>query len=113
MSRAPRREPCTICTAVAPDAVRTVRMYAATSADYEPRLVRKFSRLRTRTHRSTGCESDQDHDVSQVREDQRQPYFGLTALFDMAQCITWPAADRDRYLGPWDHSGQHPILVVN
>lgn len=46
-------------------------------------------------------------------EDQRQPYFGLTALFDMAQCITWPAADRDRYLGPWDHSGQHPILVVN
>jgi TAP-like protein len=88
-------------------------MYAATSADYEPRLVRKFSRLRTRTHRSTGCESDQDHDVSQVREDQRQPYFGLTALFDMAQCITWPAADRDRYLGPWDHSGQHPILVVN
>lgn len=46
-------------------------------------------------------------------EDQRQPSFGLTALFNMAQCITWPAADHDRYLGPWDHSGQHPILVVN
>lgn len=27
-------------------------MYAATSADYEPRLVRKFSRLRT--HEPTG-----------------------------------------------------------
>jgi hypothetical protein len=39
MSRAPRREECTICTAVAPDAVRTVRTYA-TDADYEPRLVR-------------------------------------------------------------------------
>jgi hypothetical protein len=46
-------------------------------------------------------------------EDQREPYFGLTALFDMAQCITWPAADRDRYLGPWNHPRQHPILVVN
>jgi pimeloyl-ACP methyl ester carboxylesterase len=46
-------------------------------------------------------------------EDQRQPYFGLTALFDMAQCITWPAADRDRYLGPWNHPQQHPVLVVN
>lgn len=46
-------------------------------------------------------------------EDQRQPYFGLTALFDMAQCITWPAADHDRYLGPWNYPRQHPILVVN
>ncbi len=46
-------------------------------------------------------------------EDQREPYFGLTALFDMAQCIAWPAADRDRYLGPWNHPRQHPILVVN
>ena len=46
-------------------------------------------------------------------EDQRQPYFGLTALFGMAQCIGWPAADRDRYLGPWNHRRPHPILVVN
>lgn len=46
-------------------------------------------------------------------EDHRQPYLGLTALFDMAQCIAWPAADHDRYLGPWDHRRQHPILVVN
>jgi pimeloyl-ACP methyl ester carboxylesterase len=46
-------------------------------------------------------------------EDQRQPYFGLTALFDMAQCIAWPAADHDRYLGPWNRPRQHPILVVN
>jgi pimeloyl-ACP methyl ester carboxylesterase len=46
-------------------------------------------------------------------EDQRQPYFGLTAVFDMAQCITWPAADHDRYLGPWNHPRPHPVLVVN
>ncbi len=46
-------------------------------------------------------------------EDRRQPYFGLTSLFDMAQCIAWPAADCDRYLGPWNHRGRHPILVVN
>ena len=46
-------------------------------------------------------------------EDQSRPYFGLTALFDMAQCIAWPAADRDRYLGPWNNPRQHPILVVN
>ena len=35
MSRAPRRELHDICTAVAPDPVRTVRMYA-TTAEYEP-----------------------------------------------------------------------------
>ncbi|MGB9281623.1 MAG: alpha/beta fold hydrolase [Pseudonocardiaceae bacterium] len=46
-------------------------------------------------------------------EDQREPYFGLTALFDMAQCITWPGADRDRYSGPWNRPRPHPILVVN
>ncbi|MGH3606104.1 MAG: alpha/beta hydrolase [Pseudonocardiaceae bacterium] len=46
-------------------------------------------------------------------EDQRQPYFGLTALFDMAQCIAWPITDRDRYSGPWNRRRQHPILVVN
>ncbi|MGH3671774.1 MAG: alpha/beta hydrolase [Pseudonocardiaceae bacterium] len=46
-------------------------------------------------------------------EDQRQQYFGLSALFGMAQCIAWPAADRDRYLGPWDRRRQHPILIVN
>jgi hypothetical protein len=44
MSRAPRREPCTICTAVAPDPVRTVRTYA-TGADDEPCLVHRLSRL--------------------------------------------------------------------
>lgn len=46
-------------------------------------------------------------------EDQRQPYFGLTSLFNMAQCIAWPATDRDRYSGPWNRRRQHPILVVN
>jgi len=35
MSREPRREECTICTAVAPEAVFTVRTYA-TRAHYGP-----------------------------------------------------------------------------
>jgi hypothetical protein len=36
MSRAPRREECTICIAVAPDAVLTVRTYGDTGPPYEP-----------------------------------------------------------------------------
>ncbi|MGH3783528.1 MAG: alpha/beta hydrolase [Pseudonocardiaceae bacterium] len=27
--------------------------------------------------------------------------------------MAWPAADRYRYLGPWNHLRQYPILVVN
>jgi pimeloyl-ACP methyl ester carboxylesterase len=55
----------------------------------------------------------QAYDRLTLAEDQRQPYFGLSALFDMAQCIAWPVADSDRYLGPWDHPRPHPILLVN
>jgi hypothetical protein len=68
---------------------------------------------------ATQCvDSDYPHDPLAYErliqaEDRRQPYFGLTALFAMAQCIDWPDADRDRYLGPWNHRRPHPILVVN
>ncbi|MGH3549369.1 MAG: alpha/beta hydrolase [Pseudonocardiaceae bacterium] len=68
---------------------------------------------------ATQClDSDYPHDQQAYHqlipiEDQSRPYFGLTALFDMAQCIAWPATDRDRYLGPWNHPRQYPILVVN
>jgi hypothetical protein len=41
MRREPRREDHTICTAIAPELVFTVRTYA-TTAPYEPRLVRTF-----------------------------------------------------------------------
>src|SRR4051794_33590238 len=37
MSRAPRREECAICTARAPEAVTTVRMYGDTGPPYGPR----------------------------------------------------------------------------
>jgi hypothetical protein len=40
MSRDPRRDECTICTAVAPEAVFTVRTYA-TRPLYDPKLVRR------------------------------------------------------------------------
>lgn len=55
----------------------------------------------------------QSYDLLARTEDRRQPYFGLTSLFDMAQCIAWPTADRDRYLGPWNSPRQPPILVAN
>src|SRR6266511_369514 len=38
MSRDPRREECTICTALAPDAVFTVRTYGDTGIPYGPGL---------------------------------------------------------------------------
>jgi|SRR5450631_330270 len=37
MSREPRRFECTICTAVAPEDVFTVRTYGATSTPYDPK----------------------------------------------------------------------------
>ena len=36
MSREPRRKECTICTAVAPDAVFTVRRYGDTPLNHNP-----------------------------------------------------------------------------
>jgi hypothetical protein len=47
IERDPRRRDHTICTAVAPEAVFTVRT-KATSAAYGPALVFKFRRIRTR-----------------------------------------------------------------
>ena len=44
----PRRGEYTICTAIAPEAIFTVRTYA-TRRGYEPRLVRKFTGLRPQT----------------------------------------------------------------
>jgi pimeloyl-ACP methyl ester carboxylesterase len=48
-----------------------------------------------------------------VSEAQRVPYFGLGAVFSMAQCLGWPARDEDRYLGPWNRPRANPILIVN
>lgn len=45
-------------------------------------------------------------------EDARIPAFGRMQVFDPMPCPTWPVADRDRYVGPWNRS-LTPILVVN
>lgn len=63
-------------------------------------------------------DSDSPHDEQTYRdlavtEDRRVPYFGLSAVFDLAPCIRWPATDPDRYLGPWNNPTPEPILVVN
>ncbi len=46
-------------------------------------------------------------------ESKRQPYFGLGAVFSMAQCAGWPAHDADRYTGPWNRPRENPVLVLN
>lgn len=55
----------------------------------------------------------QDYLDLAASEDSRHPYFGMSAVFNMAGCVGWPARDDDRYLGPWNAERQHPILVVN
>jgi hypothetical protein len=55
----------TICTAVAPDAVLTVRTYGTRPA-YGPGLVRNFSHLQPRTPRSAACESAQSQNMAQL-----------------------------------------------
>lgn len=65
ISRAPRREDHTTCTAVAPDVVLTVRMYG-TRPLYEPRLVRKFSSHELQTQRSAQRTPQEPQIVSQL-----------------------------------------------
>ena len=67
MSRDPRRDECTICTAVAPDAVFTVRTYGDTSPAYGPGLARNFSDRNQRTGRSATRRVDQGPTVAEVR----------------------------------------------
>ncbi|WNV86411.1 alpha/beta fold hydrolase [Umezawaea sp. Da 62-37] len=46
-------------------------------------------------------------------EDQRVPYWGRIAVFDMMACATWRRADADRYTGPWNKVTSATILVIN
>ena len=66
ISRDPRCEEYTICTAVAPDAVFTVRTYG-TRPLYGPGLVRKSSSREPRTRRSQRRASPEPRIVSQLR----------------------------------------------
>src|SRR5712691_3549090 len=67
ISRDPLRDECTICTAVAPDPVFTVRRYGDIPLLYGPGLVRKFSHPDPRNRRSANCSSPEPRNVSQVR----------------------------------------------
>jgi hypothetical protein len=75
IEREPRRQAHTICTAVAPEAVFTVRTNA-TSAVYGPTLVFKFRRVRTRNSTST----DRDHARPQILSQVRALPCGLAGL---------------------------------
>ena len=67
MSRDPRRDECTICTAVAPEVVFTVRRYGDTSPAYGPGLVRNLSHYDHRIRRSAAHKITQGQNVAEVR----------------------------------------------
>jgi pimeloyl-ACP methyl ester carboxylesterase len=62
---------------------------------------------------SDNPQSPADYTALAGAESARQPYFGLSAVFSMAQCVGWPARDEDRYTGPWNRPRRNPILVLN
>ena len=66
IERDPRRKDHTICTAVAAEAVFTVRM-RVTSAAYGPALVFKFRRIRTQNGRSVIHSRTRTRHMSQLR----------------------------------------------
>ena len=39
-------------------------------------------------------------------------YFGRLWTWVSSPCVTWPGADADRYIGPFDAATLHPVLVV-
>ncbi|MFB9684255.1 alpha/beta hydrolase [Amycolatopsis plumensis] len=62
---------------------------------------------------SDNPQSPGDYAALAARESARQPYFGLSAVYSMAQCVGWPARDEDRYTGPWNRPRKNPVLVLN
>jgi hypothetical protein len=74
ISRDPLRDECTICTAVAPDPVFTVRRYGDIPLLYGPGLVRKFSHPDPRNRRSANWQPRTTKRVtSQVTASFRRP----------------------------------------
>ncbi|MDX3190132.1 alpha/beta hydrolase [Streptomyces sp. MN03-5084-2B] len=57
--------------------------------------------------------SPADYAALAAAESARRPYFGLSAVYSMAQCTGWPARDDDRYTGPWNRPRKNPVLVLN
>jgi pimeloyl-ACP methyl ester carboxylesterase len=45
--------------------------------------------------------------------DKASPYFGADWAFLSQACATWPAADQDRYAGPFFRETSAPALLVN
>jgi pimeloyl-ACP methyl ester carboxylesterase len=62
---------------------------------------------------SDNPQSPADYAALATGESARRPYFGLSAVYSMAQCVGWPARDEDRYTGPWDRPRKNPVLVLN
>ncbi|KDN16040.1 alpha/beta hydrolase [Amycolatopsis rifamycinica] len=62
---------------------------------------------------SDNPQSPADYTALAAEESARQPYFGLSVVYSMAQCVGWPAHDEDRYTGPWNRPRKNPVLVLN
>ena len=108
MFRDPRREDHTIWTAVAPDAVFTVRTYA-TRRDYEPRrarpLVRKFRARSRQTSRSQRYDRADPAPVIKVRSPL--PLYGVDATRSVRR---WFRALAPTCFGP---AGEGPLVAVS
>jgi pimeloyl-ACP methyl ester carboxylesterase len=46
------------------------------------------------------------------RADERTPYFGRPWHWISSICASWPGADDDRYIGPWNRRTAQTVLVV-
>jgi len=48
-----------------------------------------------------------------VSAEERNPYFGALWTYQGLPCAFWPAADDDRYEGPWDAETSATILLIS
>lgn len=95
-SRDPRRDEYTICTAVAPDAVFTVRTYGETGPLYGPSLVHNSGDRNKKTRRSTNRPIDQGQSVAQVRSGQVRAMQVAVRLHDVPYASFSLGQQRDR-----------------
>jgi pimeloyl-ACP methyl ester carboxylesterase len=50
--------------------------------------------------------------VAAANQDGQSPFFGSAWTWLSEPCSTWPARDRDRYSGPFNHATSTPVLVI-
>lgn len=51
--------------------------------------------------------------AASAAEEARFGYFGPLWTWASSSCAAWPGSQEDRYIGPFDKSTAHPVLVMN